>query len=107
MRYSRRRFLTAMALAGASGVVPISRSLAAADRLETTSVRLMRSPSVCLAPQYIAEELLRAEGFSEIGYVDVASSAAFNDAIAGGKADFTAHYASPLAAGIANGRAIT
>ena len=35
--------------------------------LETTSVRLFKSPSsASAAPQYVAEELLRAEGFNEI-----------------------------------------
>ena len=33
-------------------------------RTGLTSVRLMRIPAICLAPQYVAEELLRAEGFS-------------------------------------------
>jgi NitT/TauT family transport system substrate-binding protein len=59
-----------------------------------------------LSFQYVAEELLRAEGFSGLRYLDVASSAEFNEAISGGKADFTLHYASPLVSAIDAGGAI-
>ena len=36
---------------------------------ETTRLRLMRTASLCWAPQYVAEDLLRAEGFTEVEYV--------------------------------------
>jgi NitT/TauT family transport system substrate-binding protein len=36
---------------------------------ETTRLRLPHDPAVCLAPLYIAGDLLRAEGFTEIRYV--------------------------------------
>jgi NitT/TauT family transport system substrate-binding protein len=104
---TRRRFLATLSLSGVAGLVRAPRALAVEKPLETTSVRLMRSPSICLAPQYVAEELLRAEGFSGIHYVDAASSAEFNEAIASGKADFTLHYASPLVSAIDAGGAIT
>ena len=35
---------------------------------ETTRVRLGSVPSICLSPQYVAEDLLRAEGFTDIRY---------------------------------------
>src|SRR5262245_49464156 len=44
----------------------------------------MRIPTICLAPQYVVEDLLRAEGFTDVHYVDAPSSAGFNDAIASG-----------------------
>jgi NitT/TauT family transport system substrate-binding protein len=37
---------------------------------ETTRLRLLKFPSLCLAPQYVAEELLRAEGFTDIQYLE-------------------------------------
>jgi NitT/TauT family transport system substrate-binding protein len=37
---------------------------------ETSRIRLARLPAVCVAPQYVAEELLRIEGFSEVEYVE-------------------------------------
>jgi NitT/TauT family transport system substrate-binding protein len=33
---------------------------------ETTTIRLVKIPGICVAPQYVAEELLRAEGFTDI-----------------------------------------
>jgi NitT/TauT family transport system substrate-binding protein len=36
---------------------------------ETTRLRLHKTPGICIAPQYVAEELLQAEGFREVHYV--------------------------------------
>ena len=38
---------------------------------ETTRIRLVASPAICLAPQFVAEPLLRLEGFTEIEYVKI------------------------------------
>ena len=67
MVQSRRHFLTTLSGAGAVGLLRAPRALAAEEPLETTSVRLFKSSLICsAAPQYAAEELLRAEGFKEI-----------------------------------------
>jgi NitT/TauT family transport system substrate-binding protein len=58
IRQTRRRFLTTLTLAGAAGLVRAPRVRAAEGVLETTAVRLVRDPGICLAPQYAAEELL-------------------------------------------------
>jgi NitT/TauT family transport system substrate-binding protein len=34
-------------------------------------VRITKNQGICYAPQYVAEELLRAEGFTDIRFVDV------------------------------------
>jgi NitT/TauT family transport system substrate-binding protein len=78
---SRRDFLTSASLAAAAGVLGHRRSLAEGGSLETTTLRLQRGASICLAPGQIAEELLRAEGFTEIRYVDV-------ETVARGEIDF-------------------
>jgi NitT/TauT family transport system substrate-binding protein len=83
------------------------RAPAAEGALETTTVRLPRNPGICVAPQYVGEELLRAEGFADIRYVDVASSAEFNEALTSGKADFNLTFASVLVSGIGGGGTIT
>ena len=70
--HTRRRFLTALASVGAAGLIPVPRVMAAEGALETTSVRFDKDPSACAAPQYVAEELLRAEGFTDIRYVETA-----------------------------------
>jgi NitT/TauT family transport system substrate-binding protein len=92
MMQSRRRFLTTLSFAGAAGLVGAPRALAAEGALETTTVRIGKSPGVCLAPQYVAEELLRAEGFTDIRYVETAP-VAVPQAIERGKLDFGLSYA--------------
>ncbi len=57
-------------MVGALGLLP---HRAAAQPLETTKLRLVKEPSICIAPQYAAEELLRAEGFVDIEYVPTPS----------------------------------
>jgi NitT/TauT family transport system substrate-binding protein len=70
---TRRRFLTTLSVAGAAEFVRAPRARAAEGLPETTSVRLARDPGICLAPQYAAEELLRAEGLTDIRYLEAAS----------------------------------
>jgi len=70
MSQTRRRFLTTMSMAGAAGLAQPPQLQAAEGALETTTVRLAKFPGICLAPQFIAEQLLRAEGFTDIRYVD-------------------------------------
>ena len=85
---TRRRFLTTLSMTGSAGLLRPSRALAAEGALETTTVGLTKVPGICLAPQHVAEELLRAEGFTEIRYVDTPPGV-----LPPGKADFTKLYA--------------
>ncbi len=66
---TRRRFLTNLSLAGAVSFARIPSPLAAEGPLETTTVRLSKDESICIAPAFVAEELLRAEGFTDVRYV--------------------------------------
>jgi NitT/TauT family transport system substrate-binding protein len=92
MRQTRRRFLTTLSGAGAVGLFHAPRVLAAEGPLETTSVRLFKSSLICsAAPQYAAEELLRAEGFKEIAYIEVMRNEV-PQAIADGRVDFTTSF---------------
>ena len=59
---SRRDFLASVSAAGAAGVLGARRALADEGPPETTTIRLRRDPGICIAPRYIAEDLLRAEG---------------------------------------------
>jgi hypothetical protein len=67
---TRRQFLSTVSLAGAAGSLRVPSALAAEAAPETTTVRLVNDRSVCIAPEYMAEELLRAEGFTDIRYVE-------------------------------------
>jgi NitT/TauT family transport system substrate-binding protein len=88
---TRRRFLSGAALAipAAAGVLPAPLALAAVGPLETTSVRFVKNPAICVAPQYYSQELLRTEGFTEISYVEAADANAVVETIARDRADFT------------------
>jgi NitT/TauT family transport system substrate-binding protein len=101
MLLSRRCFLTG--LSGLGGTAMLHRpALAAEGELETTSVRLTKVPGICLAPQYVAAELLRAEGFTEIQYVDTPAGV-----LPLGKVDFSQAYASNFLRQIDAGDPIT
>ena len=89
MTLSRRRVLSAIGLAGA-GALAAPRVLAAEARLETTTVRFAKIPVICFAPQYVCEDLLRMEGFTDIRYVDTKASIQGQD-LAEGKYDFASN----------------
>ena len=72
---TRRRFLTTASMAGGTILLGAPPAPAAEGPLEMTTLRFSRTPTICVAPVYVAEELLRAEGFADIGYVNLASSA--------------------------------
>jgi NitT/TauT family transport system substrate-binding protein len=102
---TRREFLTALSLAGPAGLLSPPRVLAAERELETTTVRLAKGPGICIAPQYVAEELLRAEGFTEIRYVEKPAGA--TEPLARGEIDFDTNYASNCGRAIDAGEPIT
>lgn len=63
---------------------------------ETTTIRLARSASLCIAPQYVAGELLRAEGFTDIQYTPSDAGLNQSRAITRGEIDLTLHFAAPV-----------
>lgn len=73
MRTSRRESLRLLAGASWARRDPCGPPAAEAPS-ETTRLRLSRVPTICLAPQYIAEALLRGEGFTDIQYIGEGSS---------------------------------
>ena len=74
---------------------------------ETTTVRLGKIYGICIAPQYVAEDLLRAEGFTDIRYVATNPGISTALALARGEIDFTTNYAPPMAISIDAGEPIT
>jgi NitT/TauT family transport system substrate-binding protein len=92
-RLSRRQAVrglagTGLALAGGALLAACSRLGApgASDRLgpaigaargavlETTRIRFAKNDAACFAPKFVAEDLLRARGFADVQYVDVAGA---------------------------------
>ena len=57
--------------------------------------RLVQSPSICQAPQYMAEAVLRTEGFTEVHYVKKPGSKGIEAALASGEADLNMYFVAP------------
>jgi NitT/TauT family transport system substrate-binding protein len=67
---SRRHVLTTLVLGTTARLLGARGAFAAEGPPETSTVRFTKLPATCLAPQYAADELLRAEGFTDVRYVD-------------------------------------
>ena len=82
----RRRFLT-----GFSSAVALSAwrppPVSAEPPPETASVRFITYPAACIAPQWAAEDLLRADGFTNVKYVEIPDHGLSAELVASGKAD--------------------
>ena len=91
---SCRRLLASLSAVGAIGLVGVRTPSAEEVSLDTTSVRFTHAPSTCNAPLYIAEELLRADGFTGLSYVDVDAGINTPKKMANGEADFGFEFAS-------------
>lgn len=116
---SRRRFLTNAALAGVAGLGGFGawgKALAAEPPPEITTIRFEKDPITCIAPQVFLE-LLRAEGFTDIRFVDLteahirradAANLDFvGDMIAHGEVDFGRDFAPSLVTSMNAGAPIT
>jgi NitT/TauT family transport system substrate-binding protein len=89
---TRRRFMTTLSLVGAAGLLRPPRVLAAEDALETTAIRITKGRSICSSAEAVAaEELLRAEGFEEIAYIEVSKKEG-SPVIADGGPDFSLNF---------------
>ena len=84
---SRRAFMRDMTVGGTAGLLGLRpESVAAEPPPETTRLRVHHSLSLCLAPQYVAEDLLRGEGFTEVEYVPHGPKG-FYETLGSGEAD--------------------
>jgi len=70
MQTTRRHLLAMLSSTTAAGLFGEKVSAQEAPP-ETTTIRLGKIPGVCIAPQYVAEELLRGEGFTDVQYVEL------------------------------------
>jgi NitT/TauT family transport system substrate-binding protein len=65
----RRTLLMHASALGVAGLTGMPCQAEAEPPPETTKIRLTHFPGICLAPLYLAEELLRLEGFSDVEHV--------------------------------------
>ena len=92
---TRRDFVQFGALAGAASLFSGNReALGAEPPPETKRLRIARIPDNCYAPQYMAEEMLRGEGFSDLQYVPFPGSAPVYVALAKGEVDLSMAFVS-------------
>jgi NitT/TauT family transport system substrate-binding protein len=91
---NRRCFLVGAAAASAAGFLGTATPARAEPPPETTSVRLPRwvGGSYCWAGAYIAGELMRAEGFTDVRYVEGDRSVDQSEWIARGETDFSVNF---------------
>jgi NitT/TauT family transport system substrate-binding protein len=69
---SRRDFLGALTVATAAGLAVSPEPAAAEPPPETRRIRIAKVPAICLAQLYLAEDLQRGEGFTDVQYVEMA-----------------------------------
>jgi NitT/TauT family transport system substrate-binding protein len=71
--WSRRDFVGGLTLAGTAGVLGMRPEPVAAEPPPETATIILHRPTVpsgvCIAPQFVAEELLKSEGFTDVQYV--------------------------------------
>jgi len=86
------------AAAAATALAGRARTADAEPPPETTRIRVHHSLSLCQAPQYVAEDLLRGEGFTDVQYVPHGPSgpSGFYQALGSGKADIGGDFAPQL-----------
>jgi NitT/TauT family transport system substrate-binding protein len=89
---TRRHFLASLATAGGLASVGTRSACAEDAPIETTTVRFSRSPGICIAPQFVAEELIRAEGLTDFRNVDEQAGLATVAMLARGDIDFAIDF---------------
>jgi NitT/TauT family transport system substrate-binding protein len=104
---SRRDFLTTLSAAGAASVLGPCPSLADDGPPEVTTLRIGYDSSICVAPNFIAEDLLRAEGFTDIRYVRAQSGPELAEMIGRGELDFVRMFAATVMVRLDSGVPIT
>jgi NitT/TauT family transport system substrate-binding protein len=100
MSFTRREFVSGLTLAGTAGLLGVRPETANAEPPpETTRIRLTKVPSICRAPQWVAQALLSAEGFTDVQYVKVLSGGMGADqtgaALAAGQVDLSMQFIGP------------
>ena len=106
---TRRDFVVAAVAAATAGLIfGDKRRSAQAEEAppETTRITLAKTPSLCIMPQYVIDELLAAEGITQVDYVVTDNGPQLSEAIASGQIDFSMHFSGPLVLLLDRGRKV-
>ena len=101
----RRVFLAQASALSAATLFGLPRPALAEPAPEITKIRLVHSPAICTAPEVLAEELLRLEGFSEVAYVKQSVNSA-SALLATGQADIAMDAAPSVTFALGEGKPI-
>jgi NitT/TauT family transport system substrate-binding protein len=99
----RRDFLSHAGAVGLASLLGLPRLSRAEPPPETTTIRIPHTPAICLAPQYLAEELLRLEGFTDVQYIELQGETTPLQFLTNGRADISMDAAQAIAYGLGNG----
>jgi NitT/TauT family transport system substrate-binding protein len=93
---TRRNFLRVASGLGATTMLGVGPERADAEPPpETTRLRLIKTAGLCWAPQYVAEDLLRAEGFTDVTYLQVPVGIPVSKFLSAGEADLSMNFVGP------------
>jgi NitT/TauT family transport system substrate-binding protein len=67
--FTRRDFLAGASSLGAASLLGVPTKASAEPPPETRRLRIFEGPVTCIAPEFVAKELLHAEGFKDVQYV--------------------------------------
>lgn len=109
--WTRREALRRLSVAAAAGLLGLgARPAAAEPPPETRTIRLIFDPEVpvlCYAPQYLVEDFLHLEGFTDVSYVGYGDAISDYQVLGRGEADISAGLGSDHIVGIDRGAPIT
>jgi NitT/TauT family transport system substrate-binding protein len=106
--FGRRRFLQTLTGASAAGLAGFGlEAFAAEPPPETSRIRIAQVQNNCWAPQYMAEDLLRAEGFPNFEYVRLGGAEDVYHTLAQGKVDLSMAFSSGFVLQADSGAPIT
>ena len=91
----RRTFLRGIAATAATTTLGRPRPADAQPPPETTTLRLAQISGICVAPQYVASELLRLEGFKDVQYVTISDTNTYSS-FASGDVDLSMAFVAPF-----------
>jgi NitT/TauT family transport system substrate-binding protein len=86
-----------LTLAGTAGFLGLWPDRVAAEPPpETTRLRVAQLPSTCRSPEWIADDLLRVEGFTDVQYAPAGGTLGVERGLAAGEVDLSGHFAAPV-----------
>ena len=96
-RLGRREFVRGLSLVGAAGALGLNPARVAAEPPpETKRIKLVEITGICIAPQYVANDLLHSEGFTDVEHFKAPAGLATAEALAAGNADVSLNFVAPL-----------